>query len=520
MDMIESLFTPTFPLGPTSNEVAQDTANDLERFKLLFDKNNKLVSQLNSELSLIIGRTGSGKTTLLASVELLHPEATTIYLPPSDVFSDIVKHVTRLSENVVFPEQVSRMWDFIFWGVIFHYISVNYKDERVLEYCTNLNIPIKLSPPFVVINSMLDTLEQLPPSDWPLPTKIAYIKMGTYSFLQIKQFCIDILQAQNCRIFLLMDSLEDYKLNLPAHGVAVSGLLRILGEFNERKDSNVILRCCLPAERYPAFSDLSSNQLKDFRWGILLHWTAGELAHLSAARYMKYLEHYNPDIYRKHFRRLRINDRKDLNEFWNIVFPYPVINKFGTKETPIAYILRHTQLLPRHILLLMNEIISRSIKMDDGKVIGIDPIHIIAGISDKESFLVKQILTAYANPNFPLHEVTSNVLRELPTVFDWSDFDAVAGRLSKRFNTDRTEMMSKLSEIGAIGRVVDTTDHRYVDGVFEYMLPSRLIFSERDRFCIHPLFTREFNANSNYDGAKAVYTYWSGIVDSELEHWK
>lgn len=75
-----------------------------------------------------------------------------------------------------------------------------------------------------------------------------------------------------------------------------------------------------------------------------------------------------------------------------------------------------------------------------------------------------------------------------------------------------------LTEIGAVGRLVGETD-RYYEGVFEYMVPNKLIYSSRDRFCIHPVFSEVYNVNADYEGVKPIYTFWSGITDSDLAHW-
>jgi hypothetical protein len=48
------------------------------------------------------------------------------------------------------------------------------------------------------------------------------------------------------------------------------------------------------------------------------------------------------------------------------------------------------------------------------------------------------------------------------------------------------------------------------------MVPLRLQTSSRDKFCIHPVFTEAFGANSSYVGAKPVYAYPSKIVPAEF----
>ena len=85
-------------------------------------------------------------------------------------------------------------------------------------------------------------------------------------------------------------------------------------------------------------------------------------------------------------------------------------------------------------------------------------------------------------------------LKELKTIFNWDDFSAVAAKVTKTGIlgvTDRTELMSLLMEVGAIGRVVGDSE-KYKEGIFEYMVPHKLIFSDRDIFCIHPVFSEYF----------------------------
>ena len=103
----------------------------------------------------------------------------------------------------------------------------------------------------------------------------------------------------------------------------------------------------------------------------------------------------------------------------------------------------------------------------------------------------------------------------------WSDFDQIAGKVTKQGisgASDGTELMSLLTEIGAVGRVVGQSE-KYYEGVFEYMVPHKLVVSNRDSFCVHPVFTEVYNVESEFEGAKPIYTFWSGITGDDLEHW-
>ncbi len=423
-----------------------------------------------------------------------------------------------MSDGTVFVEQISRLWEFILWGIVFNKIVSSNSKEDLVDFCKALGIEAKQEP-YEVITTMLNSIRSFPPNDWPIPEKIAYKKFGRYSFLHAKQIAINKLIQENRQLYLLMDSLENFRLEIPSFNSALAGLLRCLGEFNARRGDPVILRCCLPAEQYFEYTKLSTNPLKDFRGGLLLHWNAGELIHLCAIRYSRFLKEYYPDFYEKKVQGLSFDKREQLQKFWNMIFPYPVINRLKIEEKPMAYILRHTQLLPRHFIVYLNEVISRSIKQDD-KAYDIDSVHINSGVFHLESTVRDQILEAYNTSFRNPREACERTLKELKTVFDWNEFSAVAARIIKSLAgvTDRTELMSVLTEVGAVGRVVGDSE-KYQEGIFEYMVPHKLIFSDRDKFCVHPVFSEVYNVNKDYEGIKAVYTYWSGITDSDLKEW-
>ena len=241
MIAVRDLYTITNPLGPF---IAQEELIDRDRLELLFDRDNKLVNLLNHEKSLIIGRKGSGKTTLLASVRLLDRNATIFYLPSSDLFSYIVREINALSDRVVFVEQVGRLWEFVLWGVVLKFVADKFKDADILSFCDALKLRDEESP-YEIIARMISSIKTFPPDDWPLPEKIEYKQIGNVSFVQAKKIASDILRSQKARAYLLLDSLEDYKLDIPSCSTAVAGLLRCLGEFNDSPTTSVILRCCL-----------------------------------------------------------------------------------------------------------------------------------------------------------------------------------------------------------------------------------------------------------------------------------
>jgi len=514
--VLRELFTPSRPLGP----LAAEGSMSLERLSVLFDGENDIVRTLNHDQTVIVGRKGSGKTTLLGSVLLHEPASTSFYLPSHQVFSAIVSEINGLSDRVAFVEQVSKLWEFVLWGIAINHVYTTYKEPRIRSFCADLNIGFSVpSDPYVLIQNMLSAIKHFPPKDWPIPEKISYKEIGGVSFLQAKKICSDVLAEHKARVYILLDSLEEYHFEYLNHAFAISGLLRCLGEFNEGPRTPVELRCCVPAEQYHVFMDISTNPIKDFRDMHLLHWKAGELIQLSAKRYSTFLQCYYEDFYRAEVTKLDLDSRSDLERFWDLIFPNTMTNRLGVIEKSVAYILRHTQLLPRHLLLYLNYILSESIK-NAKAAYHIDGKYILEGVLNAEHLVHSQILEAYKTPNRDLPRLCREILKGLKSKFSWDEFDAVVAKVPRgvRGAASGTELMSTLTEIGAIGRLVGETD-RYYTAVFEYMLPHKLVASPRDEFCIHPAFTLVHNVDTSYKGAKPIYTYWSGITDVDLAQW-
>lgn len=515
-DHNDKLFTHSYPLGPFIAEEAIDP----EQFKRLFDDDNKLVNQLNKEMSLIVGRKGSGKTTLLRSVSLLDQSADVVYLPSDDVFTTIVREIEELSAGVGYVEQVGRLWEFVLWGVVFNNYVGNTGDSELYSFCDALDI-VKPDNPYKIINNMLERLRGLPPSAKPLPEKVAYEEIGGTTFLKQKNAITVRLKRERKQFYLLMDSLEDFKTHLPDRRAALAGLLRCVGEFNEGRHSPVVLRCCLPAERYFEYMRISTNPLKDFRGMILLHWDAGELLHLSARRYAKYLEVHCEDFWRNEIKGINLEGRAGVSRFWQKILPPNITNLLGVKEKTMAYVLRHTQLLPRHVIYLLSTILSSSIK-NEKKAYGVSEECVRNGIKEAEDLICQQVIEAYDDEQEFVRKICTATLPEFNTVFDRSAFDKIAARVTTKGIPgayDGIELLETLTEIGALGRVVNS-EGLYYQGVFEYMVPHRLIISSRDVLCVHPIFTEVFNVNTDYPDSKPVYTYWSGITNSDLEFWQ
>jgi len=325
-----------------------------------------------------------------------------------------------------------------------------------------------------------------------------------------KSVVLKNLQARQKKFAILMDSLDDFRLDIDSVGYALQGLLKIVGSMNKPRDI-VDIRFCLPSELYPRFAELSSNPNKDFRRALRLQWSASELILIGAQRLMFYLASNHRELYKKYV-HLDLTKRGDALHMFSAVLPEKITNQTGYPEETISYILRHTQLLPRHFIILLNSIF-RSHRSNRFPV---SEERIISGIQQVEEAMVGEIFVAF-NLIYPNAKVTCRkCLPELGHKFTMADLHRVFTRHGKAvFGSDNLfDFQRMLVEIGAVGKVIPGSDKDlYIKGNFEYTISHQLSISQDDELCVHPLFSGIFQGGGKPE--RPVYPYGSNFDDED-----
>ena len=181
----------------------------------------------------------------------------------------------------------------------------------------------------------------------------------------------------------------------------------------------------------------------------------------------------------------------------------------------MSYILRHTQLLPRHFIMLLNSIFKKPGFTQSLNPFPIGEDKIINGIRQVEEFMVGEIFVAF-KPTFPTAEETcKRCLPELGHKFTPGDLHRIFTRHGKAvFGVGNLfDFQRMLLEIGAIGRVLPGKEKDvYIKGNFEYTVSHELIIGQEDELCVHPLFSGIFHGNGR---ERPVYPYGSILEDED-----
>ncbi len=516
LNAISPYITKDEPFGPIDS--VDIDSNDLNALKLLFEQHNWTYKNLRNRPSIIIGRRGAGKTYYLRSVFFDKQYDFYTEIRTARVLGQMARVIQRMTKDAVFPEMVSELWEMVLWISVFSEIqksSLLSEDDLYVigAYLESINVHDSVGVDAVLLNlaATLDDEMNKNPSGEVTEILRGY---GRITFDNAKSVVIDGFERSKKTFVILMDSLDDFQLDMDSVARSLQGLLKLVGSMNKPRDV-VDVRFCLPAEIYHRFIKISSNPNKDFRRALKLQWTAGELVLIGAQRLMFYLALYYQDFLKSIF-PLDLTKRTDALKLFQAVLPEKITNQAGFQEETMSYILRHTQLLPRHFLMLLNSIFKNPNGTQRLNPFPVGEDRIINGVRQVEEFMIGEIFVAF-KPTYPTAEETcKRCLPELGHKFTMGDLHRVFTRHGKAvFESDNLfEFQRMLLEIGAVGRVIPGKEKDvYIKGNFEYTVSHELVLSQDDELCLHPLFSGIFHGSGRQD--RPVYPYGSVLEDED-----
>lgn len=485
-DLVE-LFTYERPFGPTNATNITDDGV----FRRLFDPNNKIIGKFKSAHSLIIGRKGSGKTSFLRGLAKSRVQES---LDTAETFAKIVEAVDEKSTGFFFVEKTAQLWEHILILSLLRGIGRAYtRPEKELaiirDYCGKHGLDENESIEDWLWK-MLRVAKSQVKNDTISSVAAVIAEIAGEDYTTTKDAAMTVLRENKEHALVLVDSLEQYPVNVTAVAQSMAGLLHCVGEFNER-NKWIKVRLCLPAELYHSFSDLSASPLKDFSNSVTLHWHPKELLAIAANR----LQIFIALKYPRGFSTLSPADKKNPQDFLRQFLPPFVVNGIGGPEDSIAYILRHTQLMPRQLLRLLNAVFSEAYTSDVATYPVVDAASVVAGIRKEEAVLVTEVCSAFHVRYPSLRKVCEATIKYLPLVFEEGDLHRVFNMHGKKpFGSDDFDDFKRmLMEAAVIGRVLTEDEGGYVHGMFEYTAAHKLLSSTNDRLCLHPIFAEVFH---------------------------
>lgn len=490
-------------------------------YELLFETHNKLYKGLNQRPSIVIGRKGAGKTSYLNSVYFDSHYDYVVKLDTAEQFLTVIDAVEKASSPALFAEGVAAIWERILQVALFasirHELPKSEKITRLINDYLAKNGIREAENTDGILWHIADTLAERAQNTVGIVAEILR-RVASADYKDLKDSLDAYLGERGERAVIVLDSLDDFQLDDFRVARALQGLLKCIGRSNKPR-SKIDIRFCLPAELFHKFRRISSNPNKDFQRELTLHWIAPELRILTAHRILLYFQLFAPERFDA-LKNIDASRRAGARRVWHSVFPDNVTG-IGSDipESTLSYIFRHTQLLPRHVLIILNSIARASRRRDGNGQLQVTEEGITQGVRNVEDNIVAEIFTAYRAVHPKAEAACRACIPELTHVFSIGDMERTFRRHGKKAieTDDFQDFRRTLVEIGAVGKLIDETD-QYFQAQFEYTVPAELVFSSDDRYCIHPLFSHLFAAKKNEN--KPIYPYGTNADDPDYRDWE
>jgi hypothetical protein len=528
---LERVITRQQPFGPP--DAAQFTSST-ELLRLLYDPSNRTHQQAESSgAPYVIGRKGAGKTAFVTAPKL-NAGAVPVELPSADIYQGVFDIVSSLvyGGTRMFPEHTARLWRHLAWCAVLAEMArgqgskpepepapateseTDAQSRRVVrEFAESLGNGVVPLDAHAAVSAYLRRLSVVLGSANPvggIGDLLNSVSGNGWTIVQAMDAGTRLLAEEPYRYVLIVDSLEHYLGDLPttdyqqAERVAFEGLFRFVGGDGTHPDRPFDIRFAFPAEMWTVLEKVSANPIKDFHRRVLVHWSARELITLIGNRLNLYCRLYAPDVLDSAaLGILNGSDPRpsplgydDARRLIDLVLPETLTNSYGGREDTVAYLVRHTQLLPRHLITILNSVWEAQAAHDPGAAIPVKPIAVVEGVRRGEHEIVRDVLASFSAVHPTARLCCERTLPNLGNVVDEGELHRVYNQNGIRKDTELEfrAFVRTMLEIGCLGRVVDTkSTSRYVVGEFEYTRAGSLHVGADELFCIHPVFAEAFD---------------------------
>lgn len=530
---MEDVLTRELPLGAPFTEAFVHTSDDV--FRKLYDGANHIHATARSDNpSYIVGRKGSGKTAFLLGASR-GSGADVVHIQSEHIYSEVNRLRARYSQvnGALVTDSLVHVWEVLLLHAAILAVARSERipntggKQRLWSYISSFGDPRTLAIDELLARVSGHMVGALITAPGHLSFREACwaIEVERGSFRESVEHLRRIMDIAGARaLYVVVDNLEDLHKHMGEFEDVIAALFRVASRALAPARDRVLpfrTRFAFPAELLSNLRYLAANAEKDFLDYLVIRWTAAELMVVAGNRLRVFLDVHFPSAPRKLGLPTRHDprDREAAQATLRAMLPAgPLVNGFGGAEDPIAYVMRHTQLLPRHLIEILNEIIAPAIVgLASTEVPRTTHDQVRRGVRKAERRIVEGILTTYSFP-YP------RVAAALAMIKNHIDISMPASQMHEQFNhasTQRSGMsweqfLDACLAVGALGIATgQSNDSRYVQGEFSYTFAENIRpVEDRDVVCVHPLFTYRFFDRRTLSrfaqvGARPVYPYGS-----------
>lgn len=468
-----------------------------EYSELYFDETPFNSAAIRPQTYLIIGRRGSGKTALSRYFSFQKTLPNPIYIDVDEpavyqqVLSDIASRASE-SREIAIP-RLTKVWEYILWCLIFEHTR---REPPAAAETGDANPRRQVSN---LVNSIIDGLLALlhdanyKPIDDHIKRRFSDEDLETARAEALKI-------AQQRPIVIALDTLERYDTSNRALMNAMAALVQCAAEFSlGYRDKGIHLKVFMSGEVFPYLEEeVLQNPSKAIKDPVYLFWRPKDLLRLICWRFYRCLEAHN--LLRNESRGSIdwTSHSEVLERMWAPYFGRSLMNSRDREEHTFAYVLRHTQMRPRQLILLCNSIAERA--QAGGRFPSFSDEDIRAGVKGLEKRLAVEIISSFSSL-YPQVSTIVDALMRMPMLFNGNELDKRASQSASEWSKGEyspAKFRRLVSELGIVGRVKRHNEKAgYIDAEFEYSIEDRLPITHRDQCVVHPMFYSRFNVELN-----------------------
>ncbi|HKD81518.1 MAG TPA: hypothetical protein VKH81_17630 [Candidatus Angelobacter sp.] len=472
--------------------------------ELYFDETPFNSSAIKPETYLIIGRRGAGKTALAESFSFPKRFRNPIYIKIKkreiyqQVWADLAHHTSEIRQ-VAIP-RLERLWEYILWRIILQH---THAESSIIAQVIKRATPAdgREAHDAGLVNSIINRvcIFLAEANNKPVDERIDQLVKDE----ELQRAKTEVLKIARIRpIIIAFDTEEKYDVGNDALMNALAALVQFAAEFNLKfSDAGIHLKVFMSGEVFPYLEEsVLENPLKSVKGPVYLFWRPKDLLRLICWRFYHYLKQHNflddkgPEIH-------WTNPREVFDRMWKPYFGQFITNARGFKENSFSYLLRHTQMRPRQLILLCNAIAECAVAQ--GKFPAFSEEDIRIGIRKQEIKLANEIINSfslYIGDGLPK---IVDALLEMPMLFTGKELERRARESANKWNWQRREFSKEdfiqlVAELGIVGLVRRHNESSgYIDADFEYSLQQRLTITGRAKCVVHPMFYSRFRVEFN-----------------------
>lgn len=461
--------------------------------KYYFDSVQFNRSPLDPFVYLISGRRGSGKTALskFFSFQQQVRGATDIDVDEPAAFHEVISKIiepSTLNRDLQIPQLV-KIWEYVIWSAIFY--RLRHQDIRIQATC-KFNETGGISN---VIRTLLQAvLNKYVDANGSLYDELEEI-LRSAAFEEAKKAVLEISAKKP--LFISVDTLEKYSIHDERLMMSVAALVEFAAVFcRQYAPKGLFIKVFIMDEMFPYLTEeYISNTLKYVKNEVYLHWKPKDLMKIICWRLFQYLR-----VKRLSSTKTALISWKsyqDVREnIWEVYFGDALDGADHTHEKTFPFILRHTHLRPRQLIVLCNAIAEHALMFDEFP--HISSRSIIAGVESAGEILAQEIFNAYSAV-YPNAARIADALSGISPIFKGKELDKRAHRTASQWPEEYSPYRFRqfVAELGIVGRVRqrDRTS-AIVEADFEYFQKGRLTLSDDDLCVIHPMFYTKLNVNT------------------------